>query len=114
MRIRPRVGSSRPATSRRVVVLPQPEGPRSAKNEPAGMTRSSSSIAVNPGNRFWMPTSSRSAPRSANSRTAMSSALSGPEQDALERGLVLLLLGRGEGAEDLRLREGLGAREDEL
>ena len=36
MRIRPRVGSSSPATIRSVVVLPQPDGPSRAKNEPLG------------------------------------------------------------------------------
>ena len=37
--IRPAVGFSRPAMSRRVVVLPQPEGPRSAKNSPSRIAR---------------------------------------------------------------------------
>ena len=32
----PDVGVSRPATIRSVVVLPQPDGPSRAKNEPAG------------------------------------------------------------------------------
>ena len=32
----PDVGVSRPATIRSVVVLPQPDGPSSAKNEPRG------------------------------------------------------------------------------
>jgi hypothetical protein len=32
----PEVGSSSPATIRSVVVLPQPDGPSSAKNEPCG------------------------------------------------------------------------------
>ena len=47
MVIVPLVGSSRPATIRRVVVLPQPDGPRSAKNRPCSTTRSRSSTAVN-------------------------------------------------------------------
>jgi hypothetical protein len=34
--MRPSVGCSNPATSRRVVVLPQPEGPSRAKNSPPG------------------------------------------------------------------------------
>ena len=33
---------------RSVVVLPQPEGPSSAKKEPAGITRSSDFTATNP------------------------------------------------------------------
>ncbi len=65
IRMRPAVGSSSPAIRRSVVVLPQPDGPSSAKNDPAGIVRSRCSIAVNPGNRFVMPTSSRSAPDSA-------------------------------------------------
>ena len=32
--MRPEVGSSKPATSRSVVVFPHPEGPRSEKNSP--------------------------------------------------------------------------------
>ena len=40
------VGSSSPATIRRVVVLPQPEAPSRAKNEPWGTVRSRSSTAV--------------------------------------------------------------------
>jgi hypothetical protein len=54
---RPDVGSSSPATIRRVVVLPQPEGPSRAKNDPAGIVRFSSSIAVNPGNLLLTPSS---------------------------------------------------------
>src|SRR5690349_23918590 len=46
----PEVGVSRPATIRRVVVLPQPEGPSSAKNDPLGTSRLRSSTAVKPGN----------------------------------------------------------------
>src|SRR4051812_2063221 len=46
----PDVGVSRPATIRRVVVLPQPEGPSSAKNDPVGTSRSSDFTAVNAAN----------------------------------------------------------------
>ena len=35
----PDVGSSRPAIMRRVVVLPQPDGPSRQKNEPSGMVK---------------------------------------------------------------------------
>ena len=42
----PTVGSSRPATIRSVVVLPHPEGPSSAKNEPLGIVSVKSSTAV--------------------------------------------------------------------
>src|SRR3954447_4331067 len=53
----PAVGVSRPATMRSVVVLPQPEGPSSAKNEPRGMSRSSSRTAVNDPKDFVTPRS---------------------------------------------------------
>src|SRR5215475_11534602 len=43
---RPAVGCSKPAISRSVVVLPQPEGPRSEKNSPLETTRSTSSTAI--------------------------------------------------------------------
>src|SRR6476659_2042329 len=46
----PDVGVSRPATMRSVVVLPQPDGPRSAKNDPVGTSRSSDFTAVNAAN----------------------------------------------------------------
>ncbi|GAA5011933.1 hypothetical protein GCM10025734_56920 [Kitasatospora paranensis] len=42
----PEVGSSRPAIMRRVVVLPQPEAPSRAKNEPCGTVRSRGWTAV--------------------------------------------------------------------
>src|SRR6476620_10101725 len=45
-RISPEVGCSKPAIIRRVVVFPQPEGPRSEKNSPAGMWRSMPATAV--------------------------------------------------------------------
>src|SRR3546814_10827281 len=44
----PFVASSRPATMRRVVVLPQPEGPSKAKNDPLGTTRSRFFTATKP------------------------------------------------------------------
>ena len=43
----PEVGTSSPATIRSVVVLPHPDGPSSAKKEPAGTVRSSASTAAN-------------------------------------------------------------------
>src|ERR1035437_1267367 len=52
MEIEPDVGSSRPATMRSVVVLPHPDGPSNAKNEPSGITRSKSSTATNSPKRF--------------------------------------------------------------
>ena len=38
-RIRPEVGSSRPAIMRKVVVLPQPEGPSMTKNSPSSIVK---------------------------------------------------------------------------
>src|SRR4051795_11336876 len=46
----PDVGVSSPATMRRVVVFPQPEGPSRAKNDPVGTSRSSDCTAVNAAN----------------------------------------------------------------
>ena len=40
MRIVPEVGISKPATMRRVVVLPQPDGPRNETNSPRSTARS--------------------------------------------------------------------------
>src|SRR4051812_36553243 len=43
----PEVGVSSPATIRNVVVLPHPDGPSRAKNEPCGMVTDRSSTATN-------------------------------------------------------------------
>ena len=48
MRISPEVGVSNPASIRRRVVLPQPEGPRRAKSSPSGISRSTESTAGSP------------------------------------------------------------------
>src|SRR6516225_3333107 len=45
-RIRPEVGCSKPAISRRVVVLPQPDGPSREKNSPLATVRSMLSTAI--------------------------------------------------------------------
>jgi hypothetical protein len=42
----PLVGSSSPASTRRIVDLPQPEGPSSARNDPCSVCRCASSSAV--------------------------------------------------------------------
>ena len=65
----PEVGVSRPATIRSVVVLPHPEGPSSAKNDPLGTSRSSDFTAVNAANslvrlRSRSPSKSRRRPDS--------------------------------------------------
>src|ERR1700710_37987 len=48
MLISPDVGCSRPATQRRVVVLPQPEGPSSTTISPAGTEKLTPSMAGRP------------------------------------------------------------------
>ena len=55
MSTRPAVGSSSPATIRRVVVLPHPDGPSSAKNEPSGTVSVRSSTATKSPNRLVTP-----------------------------------------------------------
>ena len=45
-RILPDVGNSKPAIILKVVVFPQPEGPRRTKNSPLWMVRSDSSTAT--------------------------------------------------------------------
>src|SRR3954451_10078714 len=104
----PSVGFSRPATMRSVVVLPQPEGPSRAKNDPAGTVSVRSSTAVKTPNRLVTPTIRRSlgpAPtRPAASRT----------DDPLEQILVGLLLGLVQVLEAVQLRQGVGPGEDQL
>src|SRR5919204_3356347 len=50
--MRPDVGSSKPPIMRNVVVLPQPEGPRSAKKLPRSISSETSSTAMTSSNRF--------------------------------------------------------------
>ena len=45
IRITPSLGSTKPETSRRIVVLPQPEGPRIEKNSPGRTVRSTKRTA---------------------------------------------------------------------
>src|SRR6267154_2172703 len=54
-------GNSRPAIIRKVVVLPQPEGPSSTKNSPSRMVKLDSRTAMKSPKRFWMPCKSISA-----------------------------------------------------
>jgi len=51
-RMEPWLGSVRPATMRRSVDLPQPEGPRRKKSSPGLMARERLLTAVMPGNRL--------------------------------------------------------------
>src|SRR4029078_2011162 len=59
-RITPSVGISRPATMRSVVVLPQPEGPSKAKNDPCGTVTDRSSTATKLPNRLVSRSMTRS------------------------------------------------------
>src|SRR5882724_4394356 len=54
-RISPASGAMKPATSRRVVVLPQPEGPRSATSSPGRTVRSSPDTAATSPKRLVRP-----------------------------------------------------------
>src|SRR5258708_28064438 len=63
-RILPEVGCSKPAISRKVVVLPQPEGPSREKNSPLATVRSTLSTAISP-NLLVSPDSSIAPPPTA-------------------------------------------------
>src|SRR6266852_6037234 len=52
-RMRPEVGSSRPAIMRSVVVLPQPEGPKRQKKSPSRTVNEESRTATNSANALW-------------------------------------------------------------
>src|SRR5258705_12149981 len=54
---RPAAGSSRPAVMRKVVVLPQPEGPRMTKNTPWSTVKSTPLTAANVPNDLATPSS---------------------------------------------------------
>src|SRR6056297_243494 len=54
IRISPSVGSSRPAIMRRLVVFPQPDGPRSVTNAPSGISSDERCTAVKVPNRLTM------------------------------------------------------------
>src|SRR5437867_6012932 len=52
---RPALGTSSPATTRSVVVLPQPDGPSRVRNAPGSRVRETSSTATVAPNRFVIP-----------------------------------------------------------
>ena len=54
-RIRPAVGTSKPAIIRSTVVLPEPDGPSIEKNSPSARSRSMPSTAVTSPNVFRSP-----------------------------------------------------------
>src|SRR5262245_36309279 len=111
---RPVVGSSSPATMRRVVVLPQPDAPSRAKNEPAGTVRLRSSTAVKSPKRLVTPSSCSSPVRCWAPAGAVASArvISGADHSA-ELALVVAAGVLVQRHERVRLGQlGLG-REDE-
>src|SRR4051812_19291601 len=59
IRIRPSLGSMKPATRRNTVVLPQPDGPSSVRSSPCSMDRSTSRSAVTAPYRFETRSSRR-------------------------------------------------------
>src|SRR5215210_5650636 len=59
IRISPAVGTSKPATIRRVVVLPEPEAPSRVRNSPDSTLRDRSSTATKSPNLFVTWRSSR-------------------------------------------------------
>src|SRR5579862_3197237 len=61
----PASGCSKPAITLRVVVLPEPDGPRSVKNSPAPTCRFTSSTAATPPNCFRIPATPTSAAKAA-------------------------------------------------
>src|SRR5215218_3366004 len=100
MRIRPWVGSSSPATMRRVVVFPQPEGPSRAKNEPSGTVSERSRTATNVPNFFVSSSRCRSWSVSATHHSVV-------------LGLVVLLLRLGQRHELVTFFQLLRRGEDE-
>src|SRR5215216_1333378 len=96
--ISPSVGSSNPAIIRSVVVLPQPDGPSSARNSPGCTSRSMRSTATRSPNRFVTPRSTTSGfpPRSMwaehterTARVSREDKRSRPSGQAVELSLVL-------------------------
>src|SRR5262245_34371828 len=116
--IRPRVGWSRPATIRRVVVLPHPEGPRSAKNSPCGTVRSRLSTAVNVAKLLVTPSRRRSLepPEDSSAVVAVSllvTDMSSSSGRLAEVALVLSGLRLGEWHEGEGVRQELVVGEDQ-
>src|SRR5579864_4105245 len=116
MRMRPASGRSNPASMRKSVVLPQPEGPKSAKNSPAAMSSETpSTAAATPGRKRFTTPSMRRCERWALLICANTEKpLSPPHCGARGRNLAVrrkcdflrprLHLGPGAGAQALILR----------
>src|SRR5438034_1957150 len=81
----PPVGRSKPAIIRRVVVLPQPDGPRKDTNSPRATSRlKSSTAATPPGKSFWTWVKVRNAIRSADLLASAGDGHAGPPATADE------------------------------
>src|SRR6185436_15798320 len=79
--ISPSVGSVKPATSRKAVVLPHPDGPSRQTSWPCSMTRDTLSSTVSPPKRLVSPrrmTDDTLLPRVAEQRQQMGPVLAGP------------------------------------
>ena len=68
IRMSPESGAAKPAIMRSRVVLPQPDGPRMEKNEPAGTENDTPSTARRPPNSFVTLTTSRAGAEDMNGR----------------------------------------------
>src|SRR5688572_11352959 len=86
-KMRPSVGRSSPAIIRSIVVLPQPDGPRSEISLPGGSSRSTPSTAVTSSNRLTSPSSLRP-PRSFTEPRIMGSPAVALREDQLGPVLV--------------------------
>src|SRR4051812_3399953 len=114
----PEVGVSRPATIRSVVVFPHPDGPRRAKNAPAGTSRSRDLTAVKFANSLVSARSSRPEPPDGPVEPeAPSASVTLPGSATCDIGpvsFVLLDLVLVESHEVERLRQRLLVGEDQL
>src|SRR5277367_2380545 len=86
MRIRPASGFSRPATRRKVVVLPAPVGPSSTTNAPSSTARDKSETALVAPKLFETPSSTTSATGELQRRrTIMERGLDGAARSGVEQ-----------------------------
>src|SRR5829696_6616967 len=101
--IRPSSGSSKPAMSRSIVVLPEPDGPRSEKNSPRRTSSSTPSTAATSPNRFTTPmarTSKSATPASVEAGTSARSCTDAKRLLEEVEPTAQLVVGRDEWDED--------------
>src|SRR6476661_3348369 len=115
IKISPAVGCSRPATIRRVVVLPQPDGPSSAKKLPSGTSRSMPSTAAKDPYRLCNPRIRSPAPVPGACWAGLVSVavMSSRPCQLCERPIAPVLLVLGQPHENLCLTEDLLGGEDQ-